>query len=222
MDQLYRDLYQGVLRHVRRKVGSDELAEDITHDSFLRLWGSLQRGTAVHNAAAFVFRSANNRIIDHYRTNKAKVPYLDSGDDSQERERDEVGRTEVVGWMQGSVDALPEPYRTTLRMAEIEQLPYAQIAAQLDLSVAGVKSRVRRGRALIRERLLQCCRFTFDARGRVIDYESNAWRERNKRCDCTTGQAAEPAVESVACGCQTPGDTCDCSEQADLTATPVR
>lgn len=216
MDQLYRDLHQSVLRYVRRKVGSDELAEDITHDSFLRLWSSLQHGTAVHNAAAFVFRSANNRIIDHYRTSKTKVPYLEAGDDSQERERDEVGRTEVVGWMQGSVAALPEPYRTTLRMAEIDQMPYAQIAAQLNLSVAGVKSRVRRGRALIRERLLQCCRFTFDARGRVIDYESIAWRERNERC-------AAPA--DAACGCTTDsavGGNCDCREQPDLMATPVR
>ena len=50
-------------------------------------------------------------------------------------------------------------------------LTQKEVAARQDLSLPGAKARVQRGRAMMKERLLECCRFEFDHRGGVVDYE---------------------------------------------------
>ena len=51
----------------------------------------------------------------------------------------------------------------------------------MDLSLTAVKSRVRRGRAMLKRRLQQCCRFEFDRMGTVIGWES---RKGCTSCSC--------------------------------------
>ena len=65
----------------------------------------------------------------------------------------------------------------------MEGLPLARIALRLDLSLTAVKSRVRRGRAMLKKKLQACCRFEFDRLGQMIGYE----RRQHLCCeDCTT------------------------------------
>ena len=201
MEELYRQLHDALLRYARRHLDSDETAEDITHDSFLKLLTALRDGDTVRNPGAFVFRTARNRIIDYYRTRRSGEAYTETGDDLDERRRDEVGRIEIASWMRGMVTTLPEPYRTTLTLTDIDRLPYSEVARRLGLTLSGVKSRVRRARTIMRERLLACCRFVFDARGRVVDYESLAWRAKTGRCTCPT-DGATPTIRD-SCGCNT-------------------
>jgi RNA polymerase sigma-70 factor, ECF subfamily len=73
---------------------------------------------------------------------------------------------------------MPETYREPVRLAELEGLPLAKIALRLDLSLTAVKARVRRGRAMLKKKLQDCCRFEFDRMGKVIGWE------RRKPCDC--------------------------------------
>ncbi len=55
-------------------------------------------------------------------------------------------------------------------LSEIEGIKYSIIANQTGLSLSGVKTRVQRGRAMLREEFLGCCKFAFDTNGKVIDY----------------------------------------------------
>ena len=66
---------------------------------------------------------------------------------------------------------LPDPYREAVRLTEIEGLTQAELARRLGISLSGAKSRVQRGRAQLKEQLIECCRFEFDRRGAVIDCE---------------------------------------------------
>jgi RNA polymerase sigma-70 factor (ECF subfamily) len=58
-----------------------------------------------------------------------------------------------------------------VRLAELEGLSGPQVAARLGLSVSGAKSRVQRGRALVKQALDACCRFEFDRRGKRLGWE---------------------------------------------------
>jgi amino-acid N-acetyltransferase len=90
---------------------------------------------------------------------------------------------------------LPEAYRQPLELAEFEGLSIAAIATRLHLSETAVKSRLARGRAQLRQKLLDCCQFEFDTFGKVIDL-----RQRNAcACDATptVGPAAERRAHSL-------------------------
>jgi len=54
----------------------------------------------------------------------------------------------------GALRSLPKDIRWTLLLADVEQLDYSEVAAVLDVPVGTVKSRVHRGRSLIKDALL--------------------------------------------------------------------
>lgn len=60
---------------------------------------------------------------------------------------------------------LPGKYRQALIMVEYQGLKQHEIAERLGISLSGAKSRVQRGREMIREALLDCCHFEFDRHG---------------------------------------------------------
>jgi RNA polymerase sigma-70 factor (ECF subfamily) len=70
------------------------------------------------------------------------------------------------------VEQLPEPYRTALKLADLEGLSQQDIADREGISLSGAKSRVQRARRQLGDMIRDCCRVERDARGNVIDYET--------------------------------------------------
>lgn len=69
------------------------------------------------------------------------------------------------------IKTLPEPYREAVMLSGVDGLPQRVIARIQGISVSGAKSRVQRGRKMMKDSLMDCCRFDFDRRGTLIDYE---------------------------------------------------
>jgi RNA polymerase sigma-70 factor (ECF subfamily) len=83
------------------------------------------------------------------------------------------------------VSLLPSPYKEALTLTELDGLTQADAAEQLGLSVSGMKSRVQRGRARLREEFDACCEIALDARGGVISCEPRSAGRLPKGC-CDT------------------------------------
>ena len=87
-------------------------------------------------------------------------------------------RQEIGSWFEPMMQSLPEHYREALLMSEIEGLTQKEVALKQGISLSGAKSRVQRGRSMLKDILLDCCQFEFDHLGNVIDYE-----EKDETCD---------------------------------------
>jgi RNA polymerase sigma-70 factor (ECF subfamily) len=85
--------------------------------------------------------------------------------------------------MEELIGQLPETYREAVRLSEIEGLSQQAVAERLELSLSGGKSRIQRGRAMLREVLDQCCHFEFDRRGNLVEVDPKPNRQGCKGCD---------------------------------------
>ena len=94
--------------------------------------------------------------------------------------------TEVAGWLSDMIEGLPTAYREAVRLAELDELPQREIASRLGLTLSAAKSRIQRGRRLLREALDRCCSFQLDERGNVIDFQ-----ERGACARCCDDDDAE-------------------------------
>lgn len=155
---------------LRRRVRDDATADDLTQETLLKVFRSratLRDGTRLE---AWLYRVARTTLIDHYRRQQptAELPPALAAES-----RDEVAalRAAVAASMHHFLAELPESYREPVRLAELEGLPLAKIALRMSLSLTAVKSRVRRGRKMLKARLQACCRFEFDRLGQVIGWE---------------------------------------------------
>ena len=155
---------------IRRRVHNETTADDLAQETLLKVYRS--RTTLRDNTKleAWLYQIARGTIIDHYRRQRPleELPAAIAGESP-----DEVAalRARVLISMKQFLEELPAAYREPVRLAEIEGLPLARIALRMNLSLTAVKSRVRRGRAMLKRKLQDCCRFEFDRLGQVIGYE---------------------------------------------------
>jgi len=69
------------------------------------------------------------------------------------------------------VSELPEKYRKAVHLVDIKGLPLKEVAKELNISLSGAKSRVQRGRKMIKEIILKCCEVNTDKYGNILDYK---------------------------------------------------
>jgi RNA polymerase sigma-70 factor (ECF subfamily) len=67
---------------------------------------------------------------------------------------DSVAQQEVAAKVERELRQVPEPYRTTVILRDIEELSYEEIAEVLNVSLGTVKSRLTRGREALKKRLM--------------------------------------------------------------------
>lgn len=74
--------------------------------------------------------------------------------------------------VRGMITRLPPLYRRAVAAVDLRGKRQVEAAREIGISVSGMKSRVQRRRKLLKEMLLDCCRFDLDRRWRVIDYQT--------------------------------------------------
>ena len=175
-EQVWRELHADLRRFLLRRVGREELADDLLQEVFLRIHRRIGALDDIDRLHGWVYRIAGNVVIDHYRsTAKRESPAAAPETINDSAQTDEAGvdeelNAEVARWLASMVEHLPETYREAVRLSELERMPQADIARQLGLSVSGAKSRVQRGREMLKASLDRCCRFELDQRGNILDY----------------------------------------------------
>lgn len=170
LEGLWKDYSNQLLAFIQRRVNDSTAAEDILQDVFLKMFERIDSLRDADKLQSWMYRIARHAIVDYYRSKKpADVLPEDLPDVSTE---DEVqAREEVACWLQPLIVMLPETYRESVWFSEVEGLTHQEVADRLGISLTAAKSRVRRGKQMMKEMLTDCCRFEFDQRGRVVDYE---------------------------------------------------
>lgn len=170
LEQIWQEFSEPLRQFLLKRVSNPVLAEDLLQEVFLKASAGLARLTQTSRLPGWLFRIARNAVIDHYRTRKETVPMPDTL--AAPEAAPESGETEALqAAFRRMIHSLPTPYHEAILRTEFEGLTQAQYAEQMGISLSAAKSRVQRGRAELKKRLLECCRFEFDRRGHAFDCE---------------------------------------------------
>ena len=164
--------YSGKLHgFIMNRVNDRSSADDILQDVFLRIYSKMDALKDENKLQSWMYRITRNAIIDYYRSRK-KNDALPVSLPAPETENNEQIRRELTHCMLPMINSLPDKYKEAVIMSEIEGLTQQEVADKQEISLSGAKSRVQRGRGMIKKLLGQCCRFAFDQRGNIVDYQS--------------------------------------------------
>jgi RNA polymerase sigma-70 factor (ECF subfamily) len=189
-EELHANLRAFIGRRVRNQSDVDDLVQRVLLQIVKGL-GSLRDAGRLH---AWVYRTARNVIVDHYRSPAARREVASGGaadlasiaspDEAVDllKEDEEAAIHELAGCMTPMLRQLPPAYRDALTLADMEGVNQAEAARRAGVSTSGMKSRIQRGRRQLRNVLEECCRVDLDRRGGVRGYEPR--RSRTFRpCD---------------------------------------
>lgn len=191
-ERVWTEFRASLLAFIARRVRDRDTAEDILQEVMLRIHrhgGELEHPSAV---AGWVHQIARNAITDHYRraARREQPAGIDLGDDqAHEAEPDDAARREIAGCLRPLLDELPPAHREALTLTELGGVSQVDAARRLGVSISGMKSRVQRGRAQLKELLVACCEVSLDRRARITSYEP---RGGPCGCGCTTIEAPAP------------------------------
>jgi RNA polymerase sigma-70 factor (ECF subfamily) len=157
-------------RFILRRVNNPVMAEDLVQDVLIKVYERLNTLKDQEKILSWMYQITRNAIVDYYRQQRP-TEEIDQGVIVEEIDLEEDVEQELAQCLWPLVNQLPATYQQAVKMAEFEGLTQKEIAQKQGLSLSGAKSRVQRGRKLLKEMLLECCRIEFDHRGRVFNYE---------------------------------------------------
>ena len=152
-EDLFRQYQASVYAWIMRIVRDRGIAEDLTVETFWRIYKSRQRFTPEGNFAAWAYRIATNLALSHVR--RARIEEELPEDMVQVESADSAVQSEMAGQMRRAFRRLPAKLQVTVTMALVEEQPYPEIAQALAVPVGTVKSRVFRAVRILRKQLKQ-------------------------------------------------------------------
>lgn len=142
-------------------------AEDLVQDTIVkayRFFSSYEKGT---NAKAWLFRILKNSYINNYRRKSKKPQEIDYDEvasfyESIRAERtnssdleDKMFRELIDDDLSNALDSIPEDFRTVVLLCDVEDFTYEEIANMLDVPIGTIRSRLHRGRNLLKAQLME-------------------------------------------------------------------
>ena len=178
-DLPWQDLHDSLRAFIARRVRNDADVDDLVQRVLLQIVkgiGSLRDTQRLH---AWVYRTARNVIVDHYRSSGGRRELASGDADDLELaggpevsvDDETIALRELATCLTPMVSLLSPTYREALVLADLEGMTQAEGAERLGVSVSGMKSRVQRGRRQLKALLDACCRVDLDRRGSIVGYE---------------------------------------------------
>lgn len=175
-------------RVARKMVPTEEDAQDLVQEAFLRVFRNLERFDFKHDFTTWLYRIVTNLCIDHLRKRRPTVSTsapgeedeadLDLVDHRDELPSDRLESEETAGEVQACLDALAPHFQSVLVLRELEGLRCNEIAEIVGATHVTVRWRLHRGRKLFQEE----------------------WERRRRVADSGGGQLGElPANEPGGC-----------------------
>jgi len=157
-DEIVRTHSARVYRLAYRLTGNKHDAEDLTQEVFVRVFRSLSSYTP-GTFEGWLYRITTNLFLDGARR-KQRIRFDGLPEDAHDRlPAKGEGPAEKLDSdlfdhdVQDALDALPEDFRAAVVLCDIEGMTYDEIADVLDVKLGTVRSRIHRGRSMLRKHL---------------------------------------------------------------------
>ncbi len=155
-EQAFTEAYEAfadpIFRHCAFRLFHRERAREIMQETFVRAWEYVAGGKNIDNVRAFLYRTANNLVVDEIRHRISRPEQsldamleagFEPGDDA--RDATSMATNVDIGRIRTALEQVDEPYRSALVMRFVDGLPPADIAHITGESANVISVRLHRG-----------------------------------------------------------------------------
>lgn len=145
------DLYSdNVYRFAMKSVRDEDIANDLVQDTFMRLWQHVDK-VNLETAKPYLFKIANNLMIDLYRKNK----FVDSNPIDSEKYSYSQEYSDLKEQLDKALDNLAQIQKTVIMLRDYEDYSYEEIGQITGLSESQVKVYIYRARKNLKDYLIE-------------------------------------------------------------------
>ena len=156
--QLFSDFHDTLFRFVAYRVQDSDLAEDITQETFLRVWKNRKSLIPEKSFFSLIARISTNLCYDHFRhievrnRHEDQIPQFGKShfDDPEAVNQAEMLQEEIQRVVN---EKLPDKCRAIFILSRIENRSNPEIAEILDLSTRTVENQIYRALKILKKHL---------------------------------------------------------------------
>ena len=155
------------------KVKDVNIADDLLQDTFIKVHTKVSTLKDDDKLKSWLFSIAKYTVMDYFRQREIVYEMTDEDFIFEDQKLDHT----VLDCLRGIVKRLPKKYRDPLFLSDIKGMKQAEVANQLHLPLATVKSQIQRGRKMIAQGFIDCCDFKVNDKGYLVG-------EMKEKADC--------------------------------------
>jgi len=157
LEMLFRTYYTSLCRYAYTFLHDKDDAEEVVQQTFLGVWDKRQGITIQTSMKSYLYTMVRNsclNVIKHERVKQVHEVYAKTqGEPVSSPPSDILMATELESKISESMKALPEQCRIVFQLSRFEQLSYAEIAEQLNISVKTVENQIGKALKIMRTQL---------------------------------------------------------------------
>lgn len=160
LEAFFDAYFDRIYGYIRRLVGDDHLAEDLTQDVFLHIHRAFDSYDPARALRPWVFTIATNKLRDHWRSRRHREAQADESVERdgagihlasmQPRAEEVLSEGEMAETLRQAVDELPDGMRMTVLLRVYEELSFEEIGRILERSEVAVRKRYSRALEVLR------------------------------------------------------------------------
>jgi RNA polymerase sigma-70 factor (ECF subfamily) len=155
--EFFFDHYNDVFRFIYRMTHNREAAKDLTQDTFLNFYNSLNKLNSSIPPNYYLFRIARNLTLN-FLTRKELVSNFDPDDENSinaffENPEDDYTYNFVEDDIKKAIETLPNRCRAVFVLSRYHNLSYQEISETLEISLQTVKNQINKAIAILRKKL---------------------------------------------------------------------
>lgn len=154
---------------LKSRVSDPDDVDDLLQEILLKTYQNIHQLKDTRKLKSWLFQIANHSLVDHYRKNHRR-------DETDLTDLTEISSTEDA--FQGMeacvlpfIESLPDEQRDMLRAIELEGMSQKHYAQSKGLNYSTLKSQVQNSRKALYGVFSQCCHFSLDAKGNLIEVQ---------------------------------------------------
>lgn len=163
----WMDYKDALRRYIFKIVKDSDTANELSHEVLMKVYSSCCSGRPIRNIRSWVFQIAYNTCMDHFRKTKRVVEFKV---DLPQVEDSSICR-EAGEFIAPLLKLLPPKYAVPLELADVKGMKQQEVANELGLTLTATKTRVQRGRKLLKEEIMSCFHIELDQNGQLMAFD---------------------------------------------------
>jgi len=155
--ELHQILYPGLFSYAEKMVKSEDIADDLLQDLFIKFWQNKIRIGEISNVRSYFYRSVRTTVVNHIKSSQLKssklllMPEPEMEFSTEEFIISSEQDSRLHGVMVSALNELPPKQREIIHMRFYQDLEYPQIAEITGIKYQSVINHVYRAIQVLRQ-----------------------------------------------------------------------
>jgi RNA polymerase sigma-70 factor, ECF subfamily len=169
--ETWKNLNEKLLLCIKKRIKNKEDAEDILQDIYIKLHKNINNLNDNKKIISWVDRITQNTINDYYKKNY-RIKNINFEEYYENLTQDEKNNLndEVLISIKKIISELPKNSKEIIELYEFKNLSHKEISKQLEIKENTSKSRLKRAKEKLKNKLDKCCVFQTDKFGNILNY----------------------------------------------------